>query len=214
VGLTGTCGGTEEPEARPYQVTLSGGVLTTPLNFGSVDGQRLDQASALVTFSDQIGKLSLQAGLGAILGGSLDGPLGDYRLGVGPLFSAAAGWNFFDGTGPRPFLGATLSFGFSTVRAANESLPNDNPQLTALDFRLSAAIGKWLFGFWLPYFGAAVFGGPVYFAPQGQSLIGQDGNHYRLSVGSTFDIPGHFRAFIEVGFLGEQNAVAGLGYAF
>jgi hypothetical protein len=33
-------------------------------------------------------------------------------------------------------------------------------------------------------------------------------------VGSTFDIPGHFRAFIEVGFLGEQNAVAGLGYAF
>jgi hypothetical protein len=214
VGLTGTCGGGDEGGARPFQLTLSGGVLTTPLNFGSVQGQRLDEANAILTFSDQIGQLSLEVGLGAILGGSLDGALGDYRLGAGPLVNAAAGWGFLDGKGPRPYLAAALSFGFSTVRTQNESLTGDNPQLTALDLRLSAVIGKWLFGFWLPYFGAAVFGGPVFFAPQGQSLTGTDGNHYRLSVGSTFDLPGHLRAFVEVGFLGEQNAVLGLGYAF
>ncbi len=213
MGLTGTCGG-EDEAGRPYQLTLSGGVLTTPLNFGTGQDQRLDEANAIVTFSDQIGKLSLEVGLGAVFGGSLDGSLGNYRLGVGPVVNAAAGWGFLDGLGPRPYIAAALSLGFSTVRAENEAVANDNPQLTALDVRLSAVIGKWLFGFWLPYFGAAVFGGPVFFAPQGQSLTGQDANHYRLSVGSTFTLPGHFRAFVEVGFLGEQNAVVGLGYAF
>jgi len=215
VGLTGTCGGEDEGKARPYQLTLSVGALHTSLDFGDSSGQRLNELSSVITFSDQIGKLSLEFGAGAVLGGSLDGSLGNYTLGVGPLLSAAAGWTFLDGVGPRPYLAAAFSLGFSTVRTQNQSNPGDTPALTAFDARLSGVIGKVLFGFWLPYFGAAVFGAPVIFTPEGQSQqTGSDAFHYRLSLGSSFQIPGHLRAFVEVGFLGEQNLVAGIGYAF
>jgi len=54
----------------------------------------------------------------------------------------------------------------------------------------------------------------VYFAPQGNSLTGGDQHHYRLSAGSSFSLPAHLEAFVEVGFLGEQNLLAGIGYAF
>ena len=71
-------------------------------------------------------------------------------------------------------------------------------------------IGKRFFGFWMPYAGASVFGGPVSY----RGATGQDAHHYRLSVGSSFILPAHLELFVEVGFLGEQNVLGGLGWAF
>ncbi len=212
MGLTGTCG-ENLAEDRPFQVSLSGGGLRTDISFSGVS-QRLDELSTAVAFTYRPSRWSFQASLGVVLGGSLDGPLGNYRLEPGVLGSVSVGYTFLDGAGALPYLAASLTFGAATAGSYNEVHANDRPQFTALDFRLSAVIGKRFFDFWLPYAGVAVFGGPVFFAPAGQSLTGTDVHHFRLSVGSSFSLPAHLELFVEVGFLGEQNAVLGLGYAF
>jgi hypothetical protein len=216
VGLTGTCGGSEEgSEApRPYQVAVSGGVLATPLSFGGPSNQRLDQVSTAATLSDQIGELSLQLSAGAVLAGSFDGYLGNYQLQPGPLVAVSAGWTFVDGEGPRVYLAGALSLSFATMTTQNEQDPNDRPQLTAFDVRLSGVIGKRLFGFWLPYGGVAVFGGPVLFDQQSQTQTGSNPYHVRFTLGSAFDLSTRFHAFVEIGFFGEEYASAGLGYSF
>lgn len=212
MGLTGTCGENLEGDRR-FQVALSMGGLTTQLSFNGVS-QRLDELSSAVAFTYRPSRLALQASLGVIIGGSLDGGLGNYRLQPGILGSVSVGYTFVDGTGPWPYVAASATFGVASAATYNETNSNDRPTVTALDFRLSAVIGKRLFDFWLPYAGVAVFGGPVYFAPAGNSLTGTDQHHFRLSVGSSFSLPAHLEAFVEIGFLGEQNALVGLGYAF
>jgi len=213
VGLTGTCGETLEAD-RPFQLALSAGGLRTDLTFNGL-GQRLEEVSSAVAFTYRFAsRWSVQASLGVVISGSLDGQLGNYRLQPGVLGSASVGFAALDGAGPSPYLAMSLTAGVASASTYNEASANDRPQLTAVDFRLSAVIGKRLFGFWLPYGGVAVFGGPVFFAPAGQPLTGGDQHHFRLSVGSSFSLPAHLEAFVEVGFLGEQNVVLGLGYGF
>lgn len=212
MGLTGTCGeGLEED--RPFQLSLSGGGLQTDLSFNGVP-QRLDEISSAVAFTYRFSRWSVQASLGVVIGGSLDGQLGNYRLEPGILGSVSVGYTFLDGSGALPYVAASLTFGVASASTYNEANATDRPQFTALDFRLSAVIGKRFFDFWLPYAGIAVFGGPVFFAADGQSLTGTDEHHFRLSVGSSFSLPAHLDLFVEVGFLGEQNVLIGLGYAF
>jgi hypothetical protein len=215
VGLTGTCGGTEEPAAPgPFGVAISAGALTTPISFGGSSNQRLDEVSTVATLSDQIGRLSLQLTAGAALGGSFDGYLGNYTLQPGPLVGVSAGWTFVDGTGPRIYLAGALSFTFATATLQNQQNSSDRPQLTTFDIRASGVIGKRLFGFWLPYGGMAVFGGPVLFAQNGNTQTGSNPYHVKFTVGSAFDFAVRWHAFIELGFLGEQVVSAGLGYTF
>ncbi len=111
MGLTGCGGSSAEAGARPYALTLSVGALTTPLTFASGNTQRLDELSALVAFSWQLTPaLSLQGGLGAVLGGSLDGSEGNYRLSPGPLVSLGVGYTFVRGeSGWTPFVAGALT---------------------------------------------------------------------------------------------------------
>ena len=212
MGLTGICGENLEGERR-FQLSLSGGGLTTNLNFNGLS-QRLDEVSSAVAFTYRPSNWSVQASVGVVIGGSLDGQLGNYRLEPGILGSVSVGYTFLDGSGALPYVAASLTAGVASASTYNEANASDRPQFTALDFRLSAVIGKRLFGFWLPYGGVAVFGGPVFFAPAGQSLTGGDQHHFRLSVGSSFSLPAHLDKRFEVGFLGEQNLLVGIGYAF
>ncbi|HZJ55675.1 MAG TPA: hypothetical protein VFD38_16155 [Myxococcaceae bacterium] len=158
--------------------------------------------------------LSFQVSAGAVLTGSLAGPLGDYDLQPGFLASGSVGYTILDGEGPRPYLGVSGTLSVSIVPTRSRTSPTDRPDLTATDLRASVVLGKRLFDVWLPYLGAAVFGGPVFFAPAGQSRTGSDVHHYRLTAGSSFTLPAHLEAFVEVGFLGEQAVLGGLGWAF
>lgn len=212
MGLTGSCGEALEVD-RPLQLALSVGGLRTDLSFEGVT-QRLEELSTALSFTFRPSRFAFAVSLGVIAGGSLDGGLGNYRLSPGFLASASAAYTFLDGTGAWPYVAATFIAGMATAGTQNELNAQDHPQLTALDFRLVGVIGKQLFGFWFPYAGVAVFGGPVYFSPAGRSLVGSDVHHFRLSLGSSFSLPAHLEAFVEVGFLGEQNLLLGVGYAF
>ena len=212
MGLTGTCGAALDEE-RHFQLAVSGGGMRTDLSF-SGDRQHLEEASAVVAFTYRPSALSFQVSAGSVVAGSFTGALGDYDLKPGFLASASVGYTFLDGNGPRPYLALSGSIGFSIVPTVSRTSPSDRPDLTALDARASVVLGKRLFDVWLPYVGAALFGGPVRFAPAGQSRTGSDIHHYRLTVGSSVSLPAHLEAFIEVGFLGEQAVLGGLGWAF
>ena len=212
MGLTGACGAALD-EQRQFQLAVTGGGFRTDLTFDGTH-QHLEEASTALAFTYRPSALSFQISAGAVLAGSLTGPLGDYDLRPGFLGSASVGWTIIDGEGPRPYLalGGTVSASIAPTRSRTN--PVDLPDLTATDLRASVVLGKRLFDVWLPYVGAAVFGGPVWFAPNGQSRTGSDVHHYRLTAGSSFSLPLHLEAFVEVGFLGEQAVVGGLGWAF
>jgi hypothetical protein len=212
VGLTGTCGAGLDEERR-FQLAISGGGVRTDLSFEG-NRQHLEEASAAVSFVYRPSALSFQVSTGAVLAGSFTGALGDYDLKPGFLVSASIGYTFLDGNGPRPYLAVSGTVGVSIVPTRSRTTPADRPDLTATDLRASVVLGKRLFDVWLPYLGAAVFGGPVFFAPAGQSRTGSDVHHYRLTAGSSFSLPAHLEAFVEVGFLGEQAVLGGLGWAF
>lgn len=212
MGLTGSCGATLD-ETRRNQVSLSGGGLRTDLVFDGAR-QHLEEASIAAAFTYRPSTVSFQVSLGALLGGSLDGELGNYRLQPGVVSSVSVGLTMLDGTGPRPYLAFTAALGVATAQTHSTSDPADRPRFTALDLRAAVVLGKQLFGFWLPYVGAATFGGPVWFSAAGQPHTGSDRYHYRLSAGSSFRLPAHLEAFVEVGFLGEQNLLGGLGWSF
>jgi opacity protein-like surface antigen len=197
-------------------VGVSGGVLRTTLLFNSgTSQQQLQEGSLVATLSYRPSRFSFQFGVGPVTGGTLEGDLGSYTLGVGILGTASASWLVLDGQTDSPLLvSASLTLGAATAPTQNVSVPTDRPTFTALDIRLSAIVGHRFFGFWTPYLGAGVFGGRVYFAPLGQSLVGTDQHHYRISVGSNFELPAHLSVFAELGFLGEQNLIGGASYSF
>jgi hypothetical protein len=212
VGLTGTCGAALDEE-RHFQLAITGGGLRTDLTFDG-NRQRLEEASAAVAFTYRPSALSFQVSLGTIVAGSLTGPLGDYDLKPGIVASGSVAYTLLDGDGPRPYLALSGSLTLSIAPTQSRSSPADRPDFTASDLRASVVLGKRLFELWLPYVGAAVFGGPVWFAPGGQSRTGSSVHHYRLSAGSSFSLPAHLELFVEVGFLGEQAVLGGLGWAF
>ena len=211
MGLTGACGAALD-EQRQFQLAVTGGGFRTDLTFDGTH-QHLEEASAALAFTYRPSALSFQVSAGAVLAGSLTGPLGDYDLKPGFLASASVGYTILDGEGPRPYLAVSGTVSASIAPTRSRTNPVDRPDLTATDLRASVVLGKRLFDVWLPYVGAAVFGGPVWFAPSGQSRSGSDVHHYRLTAGSSFSLPLHLEAFVEVGFLGEQAVVGGLGWA-
>lgn len=212
MGLTGTCGAGLD-EQKPFQISVTGGALRTDLVFSGTR-QQLREASVAAAFTWRPSALSVQVSLGALVAGTLNGPLGNYDLQPGVIASAAVAYTFLDGNGPHPYVAVSGSLSVATAGARSTSNPADRPTFTATDLRASAVLGKRLFDVWLPYVGAAVFGGPVWFAPAGQSLTGSDAYHYRLSVGSSVSLPANLEIFVELGFLGEQSLLGGIGWAF
>ncbi len=212
MGLTGTCGAALDEERR-FQLAITGAGLRTDLKFDQTR-QHLEEASTAVAFTYRPSALSFQVSLGAVVAGSVTGPLGDYDLKPGIVASGSVAYTLLDGEGPRPYLALIGTLSLSIAPTQSRSSPLDRPDFTASDIRASVVLGKRLFELWMPYVGAAVFGGPVWFAPGGQSHTGSDVYHYQLSAGSSFILPAHLEVFVEVGFLGEQAVLGGLGWSF
>ncbi|HZW87947.1 MAG TPA: hypothetical protein VFF12_02610, partial [Myxococcaceae bacterium] len=113
MGHTGTCGAALDEERR-FELAVTGGGFRTDLTFGGTH-QHLEEASAALAFTYRTSALSFQVSAGAVLAGSITGPLGDFDLKPGFLASASVGYTFLDGNGSRPYLALSGSIGFSIV---------------------------------------------------------------------------------------------------
>jgi|GEM_PF-890937 len=201
--------------ARPHwAVGVSGLYTSTRLRFS--DDLQADQVryATLATLAYlPTPKLVLQVGAGAAFGGTLTAPDGEYRFTPGPTALIGADFRAFDDG--RYFLLLTSGFSFSSARThlRSDTDTAGSTSYTAFDLRLGAQFGMALARVVHPYALARVFGGPVFWHYQGQSVTGTDTHHYQLGAGVAFRISRALNIFGEGVPLGEQALVLGLGLA-
>jgi hypothetical protein len=196
--------------ARPkLRVGASALYTATSIDFGG--GLRAAETRSAVLASVSYfpsTKVSLQAGLGATLGGHLVANGVGYDLADGPTAALGASWRVLDAEDARPFvvLTALLSFEATTTPGSIG--------YEALDLRLGGVAGWTLARVVSPFVAARVFGGPVYWRYGGSRATGTDASHYQLGGGVALAIAKRVDAFVEGIPLGEQAVSGGIGVSF
>jgi hypothetical protein len=207
-----SCSLAEHDEAvrKHWAVGASGLYTATRLRFR--EDLHADQVryATLVTLAYlPTAKLVLQAGAGAAFGGSLTLPDGEHRFSPGPTALIGADYRVFDDG--RYFLLLTSGLSFTTARthAPDEASAN----YTALDLRFGLQFGIELAHVLRPYAVARVFGGPVFWHYEGESVTGTDTHHYQLGAGFAVRLSKTLNVFAEGVPLGEQAVALGAGFA-
>jgi|GEM_PF-945284 len=169
---------------------------------------------------------SLQVGAGGIAGGELT--RGAARDGIGPGGSVFVGIakRIVEGRGAVPFvqLTGTISATHALTRTRSTSslaapAPAANADttaaFTAVDFRFGAIAGKTFGGVFTPYVTARVFGGPVLWRIEGDTVVGTDLYKYQVGGGLSLALfERHLDLFAEGIGLGERGVAAGVGTTF
>lgn len=198
---------------RPHwAVGVSALYTSTRLRFS--DDLRADQVryASLATLAYlPTPKLVLQVGAGAAFGGSLTVPDGEYRFTPGPTALIGADFRAFDEG--RYFLLLTSALSFSSARTHLQGEAEGGTNYSAFDLRLGAQFGMDVARIVRPYALARVFGGPVFWHYQGQSVTGTDTHHYQLGAGVAVRIGKALNIFGEGVPLGEQAIAIGVGLA-
>jgi hypothetical protein len=219
VGATGiqTCNdpgnGEAASPARRFRVGAAFGAFSSTLKLGDHDvdiRQRAVTATLDVRTSD---RLTLQAGLGAVLAGELSTAGRTFDVKPGWLFSLGVGYRFVDGAGAAPFVLGSASYAMSFSHT-QEAAAAPRVSLGTGDVRVGLAVGKTFFEVLSPYVVARVFGGPVWWKLDGEKLTGGDKYHYQVGAGLAVVVAGRIDAFVEGVPLGEKRLSFGAGFSF
>lgn len=201
----------QEAERPRWSVGVSGLATRTALRFD--ESLRADQRryALLADFAYLPTRvLALDFAAGAALGGSLEAPNGKHEFSAGPALAAGLTWRFLEAPSHFALFTSQLSFVTSRTELGREW----SARYTALDLRLGGALGLNLAGFFHPYALVRIFGGPVFWRYEGQSVTGTDVHHYQLGVGLGFELGKRASLLAEVVPLGEQALSVGVSVAF
>jgi hypothetical protein len=208
-GISGCSLAEHEEEARPkWRVGAGYAFTSTGLHFSS--GLRVDEirsSSVAVVDYSPLRRLTLEAGAGALLGGSITTPAGRYALAPGLASALGGSWRLLDSDGAIPFALVTAQLSYVSSSAPQGTGYN------AFDLRLGAAVGWTLWHALTPYVVGRAFGGPVYWRYQGAAITGTDDHHWQVGGGVSLRI-GRGDVFAEGVPLGEQGVTAGVGFSF
>jgi hypothetical protein len=120
-----------------------------------------------------------------------------------------------DGRGKLPFVVLGISGGASGASTEEENVKGAATEaLYAFDIRGGLIVGKTFWSTLSPYATARLFGGPVFWSYEGQSLVGSDTHHYQVGVGLVTALPRSFDVFVEGVPLGERAVTLGVGRTF
>jgi hypothetical protein len=203
-----SCSLAEHNEAvRPrWAVSASGLYTNTTLRFsGGLHGAEIRDAALAAVAYLPTPVLTLQGGAGVTFGGSLTLPDGRHDFSPGPTAFIGASWRVFDADA---FLVLTSLLSFSAARTRLDNEPSVGYE--AFDLRLGAELGTTLAGVLRPYIPVRVFGGPVYWKYQGNSVTGTDTHHYQVGIGLGVAVSRRLGVFGEGIPLGEHAASFGL----
>lgn len=208
--------------ARRDRLGISYGATATALFFG--DGRRADatRTAAVVVWEHRLrAGLTLQVGLGSLLGGSLTqttpgGVTSTFRPGV--LGSLGLAHRIFEAEGGavdgKPFLMATytLSFALATTQGPAAEAPT---AYSAFDLRLGLVLGTTIARTFTPYVAARVFGGPIFWSYGGASVTGTDAYKYELGGGLAVSlVKGRLALFVDGSAMGERDVRGGASLSF
>jgi hypothetical protein len=201
----------DEAERPKWRLGLSGVYTSTSLHFSNDMHADETRAATLMSLSYAPTRvLSVEAGFGTAIGGTLTPPDGEHTFHSGPTAAIGASWHVVDG---RAFVVLTsfLSFTSSRTRAKDAMA---TVAYDALDLRLGAIVGTTLWNVLSPYALGRVFGGPVYWTYQGASVTGTDTHHFQLGGGFALLITRRVDLFAEGVPFGERAVAGGLSVSF
>lgn len=209
-GINGCSLAEHEEEARPkWRVGADYAFTSTGLHFGS--GLRVDEIrnSSLVSVDyAPLRRLTLEAGVGPFLGGSITTPAVRYSLAPGLVSVLGGSYRILDADGAVPFVLLTAQLSYITSSAPQDVGYN------AFDLRLGAAVGTTFWHALTPYIVGRAFGGPVYWRYQGTAIVGTDDHHWQVGAGLSLRLGKQVDLFAEGVPLGEQGVTAGAGVSF
>jgi hypothetical protein len=157
-------------------------------------------------------RLDLGAGIGALVGGGLSVDGVEHAFGPGLQANAALSGLLLTEGARVPFVLLSLSVSYArgdTTVAGQQG----STAYRALDGRLALAVGK-TFGRLTIYGTGRVFGGPVSWQLDGQDVTGTDKFKRQAGIGLVLRLPRAFDVDVEGLALGEQSAIAALGWSY
>jgi hypothetical protein len=151
--------------------------------------------------------LTLQLGVGALLGGSLGLPDGRHDFSLGPIGLLDAAYRVLN-RDAFVILTSALSFSESRTRLSNQP----SQTYSAFDLRLGAIVGVTILDTLSPYLPFRVFGGPIFWRYSGQAVTGTDAYHYQVGLGLVVHSPFRLSLFAEGIPLGEKALGGGIAW--
>ncbi len=199
-----------EEEARPkWRVGAAYAFTSTGLHF--TNGPRVDEVrnvSLVELDSMPVRRLTLEAGVGPFLGGSITAPAGRFTLSPGVASLLGASWRLVDPEDAIPFVLLTAQLSY-----VSSSTPGP-VGYNAFDLRGGVAVGWTVAHVVSPYVVGRAFGGPVYWRYLGTAVTGTDDHHWQVGAGVSVVVARRVDLFAEGVPLGERGVTAGLGVAF
>ncbi len=209
-GITGCSLAEHEEETRPkWRVGASYAFTSTGLHFDG--GLRVDEirnGSIVVIDYQPLRRLTLEAGVGPFLGGSITTPAVRYSLSPGLVSALGGSWRLLDADGAIPFVLLTAQLSYISS-SAPQGVGYD-----AFDLRFGSVVGTTLWRLITPYVVGRLFGGPVYWRYLGAAIVGTDDHHWQVGGGLSVRLGRRVDLFAEGVPLGEQGVTAGAGFSF
>lgn len=152
---------------------------------------------------------TVRVAAGIILDGTLQSAARtEYDVERGGLMAVGMEYRVKEGLGKAPSIDLSGYFGASWTKTT-ASDTGDQVDYFASDLRLGASFGWSLVEETYSYLATRVFGGPVDWEIDGESVTGTDTHHYQLGLGSAARF-GPVAVFAEWYGLGEKSISAGM----
>jgi hypothetical protein len=216
-GLSG-CSVEEHDEAvrDKWRIGASASTTSTAIRFD--DSLRFDQkrtiAVALADYAPKAGA-AFEFGAGALLDGEFERGGTTYDFSPGVLLVTGASYRLVTNDGPRPFVLVGGQVAYVNARTRQENLAGaESVGYDAFDLRFGPVVGWTFWNALSPYVLARLFGGPVFWHYQGESVVGGDTHHYQLGAGVSLLLAKRVDLFVEGVPLGELNLAGGAGLHF
>ncbi|HKU42645.1 MAG TPA: hypothetical protein VJR89_31015 [Polyangiales bacterium] len=199
----------EEEERPRWQLGAAGQYTTTALRFdGDRRAEQTRGAVLAVASYAPARRLRFQASAGLGLGGAMQLEEREYDMLPGPALGAGVSYTLLEG---RPFVAVSGALGATFARTESDG---ERASYTALDLRLGVMAGTVLFEVLTPYLVARVFGGPVFWSIEGESVTGTDVHHYQLGAGLSLRPMEWWSLSFEGVPLGEQALSGAVVFSF
>jgi hypothetical protein len=196
-----------------FAIRGSYGAFGSDIVFGDVEAF-IDRRAVAVALEYRVTQdLTLQVGGGVGHGGRLivDGGA-HHELLPGWLATVSGSYRLVSG-GEAPFVLLTGTIGGSGARTRQYGT-DETVGYNAFDLRIGVAAGKTFYDMLSPYLAARLFGGPILWELEGESVTGTDQHHYQIAFGLAASLPRGFDLFVEGAPFGERGTTVGAGVAF
>lgn len=202
--------GANRPPPPRGRIAAAAGWSRSHLSFDGED-VRFDKPAVLTTSDLYAGKFTVTLGAGGLDFGTLVTERETYDVGPGWLAAAGVSWRVLAEEKVIPYVVLAATLGVTSARLETAA---SREAYLGIDFRFGATLGKTFFGWLSPYASARVFGGPVIWSSEDETIVGTDRYHVQGALGAVFILPENLDLFLEGSPGGEQGGFGGLGWRF